>query len=143
MKIRFADRAVRCRVSREELDRLLSGRAVILEVPLPRNHVFRGNIWPGAMAGWQLESDPTGIWITIPKTELQQLADSLPSREGIEHAFDVEEGSVTVSFEVDVRDRAAKKNAAEATDQAPAPENDIVTNVENTDFVAESPSDPR
>jgi len=118
MNIRFSDRTVRCRVSRAELDRLLSGRAVILEVPLPRAHVFRGNIWPGAMGGWQLESDPTGIWITIPKSELLELAEALPSKEGIEHAFEVEEGNVTVSFEVDVRDRGEPKKRP-TSDPAP------------------------
>ena len=105
MNIKFSDGAVRCRVTRVELDRLLTGRAVALEVQLPRNHVFRTNIWPGAMSGWQLESDPTGIWITIPKTELQALAESLPSKEGIEQEFDATDGKVKVSFEVDVRDR--------------------------------------
>jgi hypothetical protein len=104
MNIKFSGEAVRCRVSRDELERLLAGRAVALEVPLPRNHVFRANVWPGAMAGWQLESDPTGIWITIPKAELQALAESLPSKEGIEQEFDTStDGKVKVSFEVDVR----------------------------------------
>jgi hypothetical protein len=107
MNIKFSDDAVRCRVSRGELDRLLAGRAVALEVPLPRNHLFRANVWPGAMSGWQLESDPTGIWITIPKAELQALAESLPSKEGIEQEFDTAtEGKVKISFEVDVRDSA-------------------------------------
>jgi hypothetical protein len=106
MNIKFSDEAVRCRVSRVELDRLLSGRAIALEVPLPRNHLFRANVWPGAMGGWQLESDPTGIWITIPKTELQALAESLPNRDGIEQDFDTAtEGKVKVSFEVDVREQ--------------------------------------
>jgi hypothetical protein len=107
MNIKFSNDAVRCRVSRSELDRLLSGRALSLEVQLPRNHVFRASVWPGAMVGWQLESDPTGIWITIPKTELQSLAESLPSKEGIEQEFATDsDGKVTVSFEVDVRDRS-------------------------------------
>jgi hypothetical protein len=105
MNIKFSDGAVRCRVSRAELDRLLTGRAVPLEVQLPRNHVFRASVWPGAMPGWQLESDPTGIWITIPKSELQTLAESLPSKEGIEQEFEASEGTVKVSFEVDVRDK--------------------------------------
>lgn len=106
MNIKFSDDVVRCRVSRGELDRLLSGRAIGLEVPLPRNHLFRANVWPGAMGGWQLESDPTGIWITIPKTELQALAESLPNRDGIEQDFDTAtDGKVKVSFEVDVRDQ--------------------------------------
>jgi hypothetical protein len=107
MNIKFSSGAVRCRVSRAELDRLLAGRAIAFEVPLPpRNHVFRANIWPGALSGWQLESDPTGIWITIPKAELQTLAESLPSKEGIEKEFEAGDGAVTVSLEVDVRDRS-------------------------------------
>jgi hypothetical protein len=104
MNIKFSDGSVRCRVSRAEFDRLLTGRAVALEVSLPKNHVFRANVWPGAMGGWQLESDPTGIWITIPKSELQALAESLPSKEGIEREFDTAtEGTVKISLEVDVR----------------------------------------
>jgi hypothetical protein len=104
MNIKFSDESVRCRVSRAELDRLLTGRSVALQVQLPKSHVFRASVWPGAMAGWQLESDPTGIWITIPKAELQALAESLPSKEGIEHEFDTAtEGMVKISFEVDVR----------------------------------------
>lgn len=107
MNIKFSHDAVRCRVSRSELDRLLGGRAIALEVPLPRNHLFRANVWPGAMGGWQLESDPTGIWITIPKAELQSLAESLPSKEGIEQEFDtLTDAKVKVSFEVDVKDRS-------------------------------------
>ena len=109
MNIKLSSDAVRCRVTRTEFERLLAGRAVALEVPLPRNHVFKANVWPGAMGGWQLESDPTGIWITIPKTELQALADSLPRREGIEKDFEAMEGSITVRFEVDVRDRGEGK----------------------------------
>lgn len=108
MNIKLSADAVRCRVSRAELDRLLSGRAVALEVPLPRNHVFRASIWPGAMDAWQLESDPTGIWITIPKSALQALGESLPSKEGIEQEFDASDAKVKVIFEVDVRDLKAK-----------------------------------
>jgi hypothetical protein len=110
MNIKFSDASVRCRVSRAEFDRLLTGRAVALEVSLPRNHVFRASIWPGAMGGWQLESDPTGIWITIPKPELQALAETLPSKEGIEKDFDTAtEGTVKISLEVDVRESKSQE----------------------------------
>lgn len=105
MNIKFSNDAVRCRVTRDELERLLGGRAVTLEVSLPRNHVFKANVWPGAMGNWQLESDPTGIWITIPKSDLQALAESLPSKEGIEQEFETTDGAVKVSFEVDVRNK--------------------------------------
>ncbi len=106
MNVRFSDRTVRCRVKRAELEALLRGRAVELEVALPRDHVFRVNVRPSPLAEWRLDSDPTGIWITIPTQALQALAESLPSREGIEHAFELENGGgVVVVFEVDVKDR--------------------------------------
>jgi hypothetical protein len=103
MNIKFASGAIRCRVSRQEFERLLAGRALALEVSLPRHHVFRANVWPGVMNGWQLESDPTGIWITIPKAELQTFAESLPSKEGLEKEFETDAGTVKVIFEVDVK----------------------------------------
>jgi hypothetical protein len=106
MNIRFSERAVRCRVSRAELDRLLSGRAVTLEVALPRDHVFRVNIRPSTLGGWRLEADPTGLWLTIPRTDLESLSASLPSKEGLDQIFPASNGSsVAVTFEVDVKDR--------------------------------------
>lgn len=113
MNVRFSAEAVRCRVTRAELDLLLLGRAIALEVALPRDHKFRVNIRPGALTtgpagqnGWQLESDPTGLWLTIPRTQLESLAQSLPSKEGIEQGFATASGSVRVSFEVDLRRQA-------------------------------------
>lgn len=105
MNVRFSDQALRCRVTRAELERLLSGRAVALEVALPRDHTFRVNVRPAAFNGWQLDSDPTGVWLTIPRGDLESLAGNVPSREGIERSFDTAGGgSVRVTFEVDVRD---------------------------------------
>lgn len=104
MNIRFSPGALRCRVNQAELESLLVGRAVALEVALPRHHTFRLNVRPAAVGGWGLESDPTGMWITIPRAELESLSQSLPSKEGIEKSFDVDSGSqVNVSFEVDLR----------------------------------------
>ena len=106
MNVRFSEQTIRCRVKRAELEGLLRGRAVALEVALPRDHVFRVNVRPSPLEEWRLESDPTGIWVTIPTQALQSLADSVPSREGIEHAFELANGgSVVVTFEVDVKDR--------------------------------------
>lgn len=74
MNLGFANRAVRCRVTRAELDRLLSGRAVSLEIALPRDHRFRANVRTVALRDWQLDSDPTGLWLAIPRTELESFA---------------------------------------------------------------------
>ncbi len=105
MNVRFSNQSVRCRVKRAELEGLLAGRAIALEVALPRDHVFRVNVRPSPLAEWKLDSDPTGLWITIPAQALQSLSESLPSREGIEHAFALANGeAVVVSFEVDVKE---------------------------------------
>lgn len=105
MNIRLSAGNVRVRVMRSELDTLLSSRAIKLELALPRNHLFRVNIRPAVIGGWSLESDPTGLWITIPRAELEALSQSLPSRDGLEHSFELaNDGSVQVSFEVDVRE---------------------------------------
>jgi hypothetical protein len=103
MNVKFGRDSLRCRITNAELEQLLTGRAVTLEVPLPRGHAFRANINLTSAAAWQLDSDPTGIWISIPKAEVQALAESLPSKEGIQKEFETAQGSVAVTFEVDVR----------------------------------------
>jgi hypothetical protein len=103
MNVRFTADSIRCRLTSAEFDRLSSGRTVELVVSLPRNHAFKINVRPNALNQWQLDSDPTGIWITVPASELKSFAETLPSREGIERSFDLGSGSVSVVIEVDVR----------------------------------------
>lgn len=106
MNIRLAANALRFRVTRNELDGLLAGRSLALEVSLPGNHAFRASVRPALLGGWQLESDPTGTWLSIPRLDIEALAASLPSKEGIEHRFtDVKGGELTVSLAVDLKDR--------------------------------------
>lgn len=105
MNVRFTAESIRCRLTAAEFDLLNSARAVELLVPLPRNHTFKINLRPSALNQWQLASDPTGIWITVPSLELKSLAENLPSKEGIEHSFDLETGAISVVLEVDVRKR--------------------------------------
>jgi|SRR6188768_3239172 len=105
MNIKFSEHELRVRVTRGELNTLLSSRAIKLEVELPRNHIFKVNIRPAMIGGWSLESDPTGVWITIPRADLDTFSQNLPSREGLEHAFELSSGKrIQVSFEVDVRE---------------------------------------
>jgi hypothetical protein len=102
MNVRFSDRAIRCRANAAELQQLLTGRAVALEICLPRDRKFRVNVRPAALDTWQLESDPTGIWVSIPRSRLEAFAQTLPSKQGIEHGFETAQGGVTVTFEVDL-----------------------------------------
>jgi hypothetical protein len=104
MNVRFSASAIRCRATSAELEQLLTGRAIALELSLPRDRRFRINVRPSALQTWQLESDPTGIWVSIPRAQIEAFGKTLPSKEGIEHGFETAQGSVTVSFEVDLRD---------------------------------------
>jgi hypothetical protein len=103
MNVRFAAQSVRCRITHAELDRLMSGREVALEVPLPPAHTFRLTVRPAMIGSWQLASDPTGIWLAVPRSELESLAQSLPSREGLARQFGAGASIVQVSLEVDLR----------------------------------------
>jgi hypothetical protein len=103
MNVRFSDGAIRCRATATELEQLLTGRAIWLELCLPRDRRFRVNVRPAALETWQLESDPTGIWVSIPRSQFEALAKTLPSKQGIEHAFETTQGNVVVTFEVDLK----------------------------------------
>lgn len=105
MNLKLSEGAVRVRVTRAELDALVSSQAVNMDLELPRSHTFRVNVRPAVIGGWKLESDPTGIWISIPRAELEALSQSLPSRDGLEHFFELASGrKIEVSFEVDIRE---------------------------------------
>src|ERR1044071_217232 len=108
MNVRFSDHAIRCRSTPAELQQLLTGPAIELELCLPRDRRFLVNVRPSALEKWQLDSDPTGIWLSIPRTQLEALAQMLPSKEGVEQAFETAQGSVLVSFEVDLKKSQAK-----------------------------------
>jgi hypothetical protein len=91
MDVRFSGQALYCHISRVELARLASGRSVDLIVALPRDHTFRVSLRSSAMnaerGGWQLASDPTGLWVTIPRAELEQLGQTESFAERLVHDF--------------------------------------------------------
>jgi hypothetical protein len=91
--VKFSGQVLYCQITRSELDRLLSGRALDLNVALPRNHSFRVSVRPSAMAadrgGWQLDSDPTGIWVTIPRAEIEMLGQTTTFAERLMRDFAV------------------------------------------------------
>jgi hypothetical protein len=104
MNIRFSDRHIRFRVARHELDRLLSGRSLSLDVPMPRSHQFRASINVTPLGDWQLDSDPTGLWLSIPRSALEALIEAHPQKEGLQHVFQTDGGgALAVAFEVDLR----------------------------------------
>lgn len=105
MNLRISEHSLRWRVTRAEVELLLSGRAVKLQVALPRLHSFQSVVRTSAIQGWQLDSDPTGIWLTLPRSDLQALVEKLPTKEPIEHVLEVDGGELKLSLEVDVREK--------------------------------------
>lgn len=104
MNVRFAPQEVRFRVARGEFDQLHAGRALVMNVTLPGQHAFQASIAPDRFGAWRLDSDPTGLWLALPKASLDSFAEGVPSAEGIEHRFELANGGfVNVVFEVDVR----------------------------------------
>ena len=93
MDVRFSGQALYCQISRTELATLTSGRSVDLIVSLPKHRTFRVSVRPSAMSadrgGWQLDSDPTGLWLTIPRAELEQLGQTETFAERLMRDFPV------------------------------------------------------
>ncbi|MGE0116082.1 MAG: hypothetical protein AB7T07_14520 [Steroidobacteraceae bacterium] len=102
MNLRFATQSIRIRISTEELAQLQAGKSLGLEVSLPRGHSFRAKV-NQSNAEWQFDSDPTGLWFSIPRAELELLAQGAPSKEGMMHVFDTHHGELQISLEVDVK----------------------------------------
>jgi hypothetical protein len=91
--VRFSGQSLFCQITRSELERLASGRAIELVVQLPKHHSFRVSVRPSPMSadrgGWQLDSDPTGTWLTIPRAELELLGQTTTFAERLTRDFPV------------------------------------------------------
>jgi len=91
--VRFSGQALYCQISRAELETLTSGRSIDLIFALPKHRTFRMSVRPSAMSsergGWQLDSDPTGIWLTVPGVELEQLGQTETFAERLMHDFPI------------------------------------------------------
>jgi len=129
MDVRFAGQALYCQISRSELDRLLSGRSVDLQVSLPRSHSFRVSVRPSALpadrGGWQLDSDPTGIWLTLPRTEIELLGQTTTFAERLMRDFPVSTNErVQVILEVLPDEDKVVGSVLEITPQVADPHSD-------------------
>jgi len=105
MNFRFAPNSLRVRVSGEEFSQLRNGRTLSLEVFLTGHHAFKARVSVANDREWHLDSDPTGMWISVPRSDIEALSESLPSKEGIEHLFETSRDNLILSLEVDVKKR--------------------------------------
>jgi hypothetical protein len=122
--VRFSGQALFCQITRSELERLVSGRAIDLVVQLPKHHSFRMSVRPSPISadhgGWQLDSDPTGMWLTIPRAELEPLGQTTTLAERLVHEFAVSDTqNVQVFLEALPDQEKADRTVLEIT---PAPD---------------------
>ena len=103
MNIRFSERHIRIRVTRSELDRLIVGNSLALQLPLPGEQQFRIAIEATPRADWQCEGNFSNLFLFLPRAALTELSQTLPRREGLTHEFQTEGGPVEVDFEIDLR----------------------------------------
>lgn len=69
--------------------------------------------------GWQLESDPTGIWVTIPRAEIEQLGQTTSFAERLVHDFPVSANEqVQVVLEAAPDNEPVDRSVIEITPQA-------------------------
>jgi hypothetical protein len=69
--------------------------------------------------GWQLDSDPTGIWLTIPRAELEQLGQTTTFAERLIRDFPVAAGQqVQVILEAVPDAQIGERSVLEITPQA-------------------------
>jgi hypothetical protein len=127
MDVRFSGQALYCQISRAEVETLTSGRSVDLIVSLPRHHTFRLSVRPSALSadrgGWQLESDPTGIWLTIPRAELEQLGQTKTFAERLMRDFPVSSNQqVQVILEAVPETQPEERSVIEITPPPDSPE---------------------
>lgn len=73
--------------------------------------------------GWQLESDPTGIWLTIPRTELEQLGQTEMFAERLMRDFPVSSNQqMRVILEAVPDAQAEERSVIEITPPPDSPE---------------------
>lgn len=71
--------------------------------------------------GWQLDSDPTGLWLTIPRADLEQLGQTETFAERLMHDFPVSSDSqVRVILEAVPDTQPEERSVIEITPTPPA-----------------------
>jgi hypothetical protein len=127
MDVRFSGQALYCQITRAELATLISGRSVDLIVSLPKHRTFRVSVRPSAMSadrgGWALDSDPTGLWLTIPRAELEQLGQTETFAERLMHDFPLSSSQqMQVILEAVPETQAEQRSVIEITPAPDSPE---------------------
>jgi hypothetical protein len=106
MKVQFASGTIRLRVTHAEFHALSTGAALSLGIAMPGGR-WQVDVAPARDFAVNLEA--MRLAISLPACDLAGLADRLPTREGLRWQVDTPDGPISVAFEVDIRDRPARR----------------------------------
>lgn len=102
MTVQFAPGSIRLRVTRAEFDSVPSGDGLRLAVAAPGG---RWEIDVRCASAFSISLASGRLALDLPRADLADLLGRLPAREGLRWQADVEEGTIAVILEVDIRDR--------------------------------------
>lgn len=101
MDLQFAAASIGIRINREELSKLYAGNSIGLNVSMPCSHMFRVKLGQTNLSGWQFDSDPTGLWLSVPRAQLALLVDNPTAHKSIEHQFATQGEMLTIVLRVE------------------------------------------
>lgn len=112
MKVQIQGQNLRWRVAEAELALLLGGSHVVDVSVLPGGLNWRRLIVLEAGADARLDISPDGWQLHLPRAAVAQLAENLPSREGLSFLLQLADGvPLALSFDVDVRDSRRQRRS--------------------------------
>ena len=106
MKVQFASGAIRLRVTHAEFDAMRAGTALSLGIAAPGG---RWQIDVRPAPAFSISLDAMRMAVSIPTSDLADLAGRLPARDGLRWQAGGPDGPVAVVLEVDIRDRPARR----------------------------------
>ena len=102
MKLGFAAGSITIRIHPDELAKLAVGGSIGLHVALPRGHEFRVKLNQTQTEQWHFDSDPTGLWLTVPRAQLDILGRGQSDMHCIQQTFMTHQDEVVIRLELDV-----------------------------------------
>lgn len=103
MNLRISNGQLRFRITRAEMEALLQGTPLELELPLAHQSLRYSIRTDNIASSLSLEEQAGGLHLVVDKVEFETLARKLPSREGIERRITLGGKELLLALEVDVR----------------------------------------